>query len=153
MEKSVRPIVFFVVLMTLIGGTELTMVSTQSLKQNHLFRRLYQRGKSAAGRYVVVYCRKNGLDYNRLGLTVSTKVGHAVVRNRVRRRLREAYRLSETRFLSGYDIVIVARTRAASATYQDLSQGLMDASRKLGLIRKEQKHETAAVMADSLLSE
>lgn len=129
------------------------MVSTQSLKQNHLFRRLYQRGKSAAGRYVVVYCRKNGLPHNRLGLTVGTKVGHAVVRNRVRRRLREAYRLSEGQFLSGYDIVIVARTRAASATYQELFQGLMAASRKLGLTRKEQKHETAASMADPLLSE
>ena len=129
------------------------MVSTQSLKQNHLFRRLYQRGKSAAGRYVVVYCRKNGLPYNRLGLTVSTKVGHAVVRNRIRRRLREAYRLSEGQFLSGYDIVIVARTRAASATYQELSQGLMAASRKLGLIRKEQAHERAAAMADPLLPE
>lgn len=66
-----------------MGEMECTMVSTQSLKQNHLFRRLYQRGKSAAGRYVVVYCRKNGLPYNRLGLTVSTKVGHAVVRNRI----------------------------------------------------------------------
>lgn len=153
MEKSVRPIVFFVVLMTLIRGMESTMVSTQSLKQNHLFRRLYQRGKSAAGRYVVVYCRKNGLSHNRLGFTVGTKVGHAVVRNRVRRRLREAYRLSEGQFLTGYDIVIVARTRAASATYQDLAQGLMAASCKLGLIRKEQKHETAAAMADSLLPE
>lgn len=129
------------------------MVSTQSLKQNHLFRRLYQRGKSAAGRYVVVYCRKNGLPYNRLGLTVSTKVGHAVVRNRIRRRLREAYRLSEGQFLSGYDIVVVARTRAASATYQELSQGLIAASRKLGLIRKEQAHERAAAMADPLLPE
>lgn len=129
------------------------MVSTQSLKQNHLFRRLYQRGKSAAGRYVVVYCRKNGLPYNRLGLTVSTKVGHAVVRNRIRRRLREAYRLSEGQFFSGYDIVVVARTRAASATYQELSQGLIAASRKLGLIRKEQAHERAAAMADPLLPE
>lgn len=111
------------------------MVFTQSLKQNHLFRRLYQRGKSAAGRYVVVYCRKNSLDYNRLGLTVGTKVGHAVVRNRIRRRLREAYRLSEARFVSGYDIVVVARTRAADATYQELSQGLLSAMDKLGLIK------------------
>lgn len=129
------------------------MVNTQSLKQNHLFRRLYQRGKSAAGRFVVVYCRKNGLSYNRLGLTVGTKVGHAVVRNRIRRRLREAYRLAETEYVSGYDIVIVARTRAADATYQDLSHGLMSAMDKLGLIRKEPRHETAAVSADSLLSQ
>lgn len=127
------------------------MVNTQSLKQNHLFRRLYQRGKSSAGRYVVVYCRKNGLDYNRLGLTVGTKVGHAVVRNLIRRRLREAYRLSEAQYISGYDIVVVARTRAVEATYQELAQGLMTAMGKLGLIRKEQRHETAAVSVDPLL--
>ena len=127
------------------------MVNTQSLKQNHLFRRLYQRGKSSAGRYVVVYCRKNGLDYNRLGLTVGTKVGHAVVRNLIRRRLREAYRLSEAQYISGYDIVVVARTRAVEATYQELAQGLMTAMGKLGLIRKEQRHETAAVGVDPLL--
>lgn len=127
------------------------MVNTQSLKQNHLFRRLYQRGRSSAGRYIVVYCRKNGLDYNRLGLTVSTKVGHAVVRNRIRRRLREAYRLSEAQYISGYDIVIVARTRAAHTTYQELSQSLVTAMDKLGLIRKEQRHETTAVGTDPLL--
>ena len=87
------------------------MVFTQSLKQNHLFRRLYQRGKSSAGRCVVVYCRKNGLDCNRLGITAGTKIGHAVVRNRIRRRIREAYRLSEAEYQRGYDIVVVARSR------------------------------------------
>ena len=113
------------------------MVSTKSLKQNYLFRRVYQRGKSHAGRYVVVYCRKNGLACNRLGFTVGAKVGHAVVRNRIRRRLREAYRLSEPKFHMGYDIVVVARGRAAGASYQELSQGLLSAMDKLGLVRKE----------------
>ena len=129
------------------------MVFTQSLKQNHLFRRLYQRGKSAAGRYVVVYCRKNGLDYNRLGLTVGTKVGHAVVRNRIRRRIREAYRLSEQRYLRGYDIVVVARGRAADASYQEIAGCLLAMSQKLGLIRRETDHETAPAVADPVLPE
>ena len=57
-----------------------------TLKENYEFRRLYQRGKSAAGGTMVLYCRKNKLDHNRLGLTASTKLGHAVVRNRCRRR-------------------------------------------------------------------
>lgn len=129
------------------------MVFTQSLKQNHLFRRLYQRGKSAAGRFVVVYCRKNGLDYNRLGLTVGTKVGHAVVRNRIRRRIREAYRLSEQRYLRGYDIVVVARGRAADASYQEIAICLLAMSQKLGLIRRETDHETAPAVADPVLPE
>lgn len=127
------------------------MVHTQSLKQNHLFRRLYQRGKSAAGRYVVVYCRKNGLPYNRLGLTAGTKIGHAVVRNRIRRRIREAYRLSEDSYYLGYDIVVVARSRAAEATYQEIADCLYRLSEKLGLIRKEICHEAAPAVADPVL--
>jgi ribonuclease P protein component len=127
------------------------MVNTQSLKQNHLFRRLYQRGKSAAGRYVVVYCRKNGLGYNRLGITAGTKVGHAVVRNRIRRRIREAYRLSEGQYRTGFDIVVVARTRAAEASYLDIADNLHKLSDKLGLLRKEPGHEAGPPVADSVL--
>lgn len=129
------------------------MLHTQSLKLNHLFRRLYQRGKSAAGRYVVVYCRRNGLPYNRLGLTAGTKIGKAVVRNKVRRRIREAYRLSEEHYYRGYDIVIVARGRAATATYADIAENLSLLSQKLGLIRKETDHEEATVVADPVLPE
>ena len=63
-----------------------------TLKENYEFRRLYQKGASAVGGGMVIYCRKNRLDHNRLGITASVKLGHAVVRNRVRRRLREIYR-------------------------------------------------------------
>ena len=129
------------------------MVFTQSLKQNHLFRRLYQRGKSSAGRCVVVYCRKNGLDCNRLGITAGTKVGHAVVRNRIRRRIREAYRLSESEYRRGYDIVVVARSRAAVATYQEIADCLRKQSEHLGLIRKEEPHETHPALDDPVLPE
>ena len=65
-----------------------------TLKQNYEFRRLYQKGASSAGSCMVLYCRKNKLGHNRLGLTASVKLGHAVVRNRARRRLREVYRLN-----------------------------------------------------------
>ena len=68
------------------------MKKTIALKENHEFRRLYHRGTSSAGRHLVLYCRKNRLGHNRLGVTVSVKLGHAVVRNRARRRLREVYR-------------------------------------------------------------
>ena len=129
------------------------MVFTQSLKQNHLFRRLYQRGKSSAGRCVVVYCRKNGLSYNRLGITAGTKVGNAVVRNRIRRRIREAYRLSESAYRRGYDIVVVARSRAAYADYWEIADCLRKQSDELGLVRKETSHEACAPVADSVLPE
>lgn len=128
------------------------MVFTHSLKQNHLFRRLYQRGKSAADAMLWSIAEK-GLDHNRLGLTVGTKVGHAVVRNRVRRRIREAYRLSESSYLRGYDIVVVARGKAADASYQDIAGNLHAMSQKLGLIRKEPSHEAPYAVADPVLPE
>ena len=92
-----------------------------TLKENHEFRRLYQRGASAVGGGMVVYCRKNKLGHNRLGLTASTKLGHAVVRNRCRRRLREVYRLNTPLLRQGYDIILVARTRTATAKWKELN--------------------------------
>ena len=112
------------------------MQYTESLKKNHLFRRLYHRGKSSVGQELVLYCRKNGLDHNRLGITVSTKVGNAVTRNRIRRRIREAYRLSESRYLPGWDLVVVARSSAASASWAQMRDCLAEQSEKLRLYRR-----------------
>ena len=113
----------------------------KSLKLNHLFRRLYHKGKSAAGKYLVIYCRRNGTQENRIGLTVSAKLGHAVVRNRVRRRLREIYRLHESQFQPGWDIVVVARSRAVDAPYQKLERAYLSQADKLGLLIHEEKNQ------------
>ena len=113
------------------------MQFSKSLKRNHLFRRLYQKGRSAANKYLVVYCRRNGLQENRIGLTVSAKLGKAVVRNRTRRRLREIYRLNEARFTPGWDLVVVARSRAVDAPYKKLEEAYLSAAEKLGLMREE----------------
>ena len=112
------------------------MKDTVSLKLNHEFRRLYNKGKSAVSPCLAVYCRKNKLGKNRLGLTVGTKVGNAVIRNRTRRRIREAYRLHEDGFQVGYDIVVVARVRAAHARYRELERQLLKTMDRLGLTRK-----------------
>ena len=77
-----------------------------TLKKNSDFRRLYSKGKSAVTPYMAVYCRRNKVGVNRLGYTVSTKLGHAVVRNRVRRRFRELYRLHRQEMLPGYDLIV-----------------------------------------------
>ena len=82
------------------------MQYSSSLKLNHIFRCLYRKGHTCANRYLAIYCRKTGQACNRIGLTVNAKLGCAVRRNRVRRRLREIYRLHETQFLPGYDIVV-----------------------------------------------
>ncbi len=104
-----------------------------SLKENSTFRRLYARGKSAGNRYLVVYCRHNRLGYNRLGLTVSTKLGHAVVRNRIRRRLREVYRQEEPKLKQGFDLVVVARTACIEAPFAQMAEGFSLLMDKLGL--------------------
>ena len=106
----------------------------RSLKENYEFRRMYQRGKSAVSGSMVVYCRKNRLGHNRLGLTASTKLGHAVVRNRCRRRLREVYRLNSPALRQGYDLILVARGRTISAPWKELNDTFMKLCRKLDLL-------------------
>ena len=84
---------------------------------------------------MVVYCRRNRLGENRLGYTVSVKLGRAVVRNRIRRRLREIYRLNAPALKSGYDLVIVARSRCVEAPYAAMDSAFLKACEKLGLMR------------------
>ena len=105
-----------------------------TLKKNSDFRRLYSKGKSAVNPYMVVYCRKNGRGTNRVGYTVSVKLGHAVVRNRVRRRLREIYRLNAPALKSGWDIVIVARARSIDARYSRMNEAFLALCGKLSLL-------------------
>ncbi len=119
-----------------MGGVR--MQFSKSLKLNHLFRRLYHKGKSCANKYLVLYCRKNGSQENRIGLTVSGKLGHAVVRNKIRRRLREIYRLHEAEFRPGWDIVVVARSRAVDAPYQALEQAYLSLAGRLGLLQEKE---------------
>ena len=113
------------------------MEHTVSLKLNHVFRRLYGRGKSAVNPCLALYCRKNNLGYSRLGLTVGVKLGKAVVRNRTRRRIREAYRLHESQFLPGDDMVVVARVMAGHSRYREIERSLLSLADRLGLLRKE----------------
>ena len=105
-----------------------------TLKENYEFRRLYQKGTSAVGSGMVVYCRKNRLGHNRLGVTVSVKLGHAVVRNRARRRLREVYRLNSGKLAQGYDIILVARGRTLSASWKELNGTFLRLAKKLHLL-------------------
>ena len=95
------------------------MKYTVSIKKNRDFRFIYKRGKSAVSCILAIYMKKSKGAENHIGITVSTKVGKAVVRNRVRRRIREAYRINETKFKPGHDIIIVARVRAAKTAFSE----------------------------------
>ena len=109
------------------------MKFSTSLKLNHVFRRLY-RTNGFANPYLVLYARKNRAGINRVGITVSKKLGKAHIRNRVRRRFREVYRLNEERFQSGWDIVVVARSRAIEADFSDLTKAYLQLARKAGIL-------------------
>ena len=110
---------------------------SKSLKLNHIFQRLYHTNGLANG-YLVLYARPNRTATNRVGVTVGKKLGKAVVRNRVRRRIREIYRCNEAQFCPGWDIVVVARSRCIGADFGKLSGGYRSLARKAGLLRKEE---------------
>ena len=112
------------------------MKFSSALKLNHIFRRLYSTAGQANG-YLVLYARKNRTATNRVGITVSKKLGKANVRNRVRRRLREVYRLNEEKFQAGWDIVIVARTRAIHAPFEKLVENYLKAAEKAGILKEQ----------------
>ena len=105
------------------------MQFSESLKKNHQFQFVYKNGKSFANKYLVMYVKENGLDINRIGISVSKKVGNSVVRHRVTRLVRESYRLHENVFNSGLDIVIVARPGAATVDYFDIESALLHLGR------------------------
>lgn len=107
-----------------------------SLKLNHVFRRLYHTS-GFADSYLVLYARRNRTGMNRVGITVGKKLGHAVIRNRTRRRLREIYRLNELRFRPGWDIVVVARSRAVEAPFEKLAASYLSLAAKAGILREE----------------
>ncbi|MBI3466094.1 MAG: ribonuclease P protein component [Planctomycetes bacterium] len=77
------------------------------------FDEVFRRRRSAADALIVVYARENGLEHTRLGLSVSRKVGGAVVRNRWKRLIREAFRLSRAKLPTGLDLVVIPRAGAA----------------------------------------
>lgn len=115
------------------------MKARNTLKKNSDFRRLYAKGHSAVTPCLVLYCRRNRLGANRFGYTVSTKLGGAVVRNRVRRRLREVVRLNAPSVRTGWDLVLVARTRCVGASWDKLNGAYLQCCGELGLLREEQK--------------
>ena len=117
------------------------MQFSSSLKLNHIFRRLYATS-GHANSYLVLYARKNRSATNRVGITVRKKLGCAVVRNRIRRRLREIYRRNEAVFTPGWDIVVVARSRCVDAPFGKLEKAFLAAALSAGILcREETDHE------------
>ena len=98
---------------------------SESLKKNQDFQSVYRKGRSYANKLLVMYVLENNMERNRLGISVSKKVGNSVVRHHVTRLVRESYRLQEKIFNSGLDIVVIARANAASASYAEIESALL----------------------------
>ena len=110
-----------------------------SLKKNKDFQNVYRNGKSYADKYMVMYVLENGLESNRIGISVSKKVGNSVVRHHLTRLLRESYRLHEEMFHSGWDIVVIARAGAKNASYHEIESALLHLGNLQKIMNPEEK--------------
>lgn len=101
------------------------MKFSESLKKNKDFQTVYRQGKSYANKYLVLYIMENQTEKNRIGISVSKKVGNSVVRHHLTRLIRESYRLQEECFQRGYDLVVIARQSAKDVTYKEMESALI----------------------------
>ena len=101
------------------------MKHSESLKKNMEFQNVYANGKSFANKYLVMYVLENNLNKNRIGISVSKKVGNSVIRHRITRLIRESYRLQEDVFNSSLDIVVIARSTAREVGYKEIESALL----------------------------
>lgn len=113
------------------------MKFSESLKKNSYFQKVYKNGTSYANRFFVMYVLENHLDRNRLGISVSKKVGNSVIRHHITRLVREAYRLQEEMFNSGLDIVVIARVSAKNVTYHETEKALLHLGNLHHVLRKQ----------------
>ena len=109
------------------------MQRSESLKKNQDFQKVYRNGTSKGNRYLVMYVLKNQYMKNRLGISVSKKVGNSVVRHRITRLIRESYRLNEEKFQKDLDIVVIARNSAKDKSYHEIESALMNLAERHGI--------------------
>lgn len=112
------------------------MKFSESLKKNSYFQNVYKNGKSYANRFFVMYVLENNMQRNRIGISVSKKVGNSVIRHHITRLIREAYRLQEEMFNSGLDIVVIARNSAKNVTYHETEKALLHLGNLHHILRK-----------------
>lgn len=121
------------------------MKYTSSIKKNHIFKRLYHKGNSGVAPFLAMYTLNNGKqrkNENFLGITVGVKLGNAVTRNKVRRRIREIYRAYEPSLVTGKQIVIVARNRCATGTFSQIETNFLRLCVELDLFLPDKIPET-----------
>lgn len=121
---------------SLIRTHGVCMIFSESLKKNKDFQSVYRTGDSRANRYLVLYRKENGLSKNRIGISVSKKVGNSVVRHHMCRLIRESYRLNESLLKSGNDLVVVVRPAARGRSFQEIQSALLHLLKLHGVCRE-----------------
>ena len=121
------------------------MKFSESLKKNKDFQTVYRQGKSYANKYLVLYIMENQTEKNRIGISVSKKVGNSVVRHHLTRLIREGYRLQEECFQRGYDLVVIARQSAKDVTYKEMESALIHLGKLHKIYKTVQKTKKIVV--------
>lgn len=112
------------------------MNENERIKKNSQFRFIYSRGKSYSNDKLVLYIFRNKKNINRIGLSVSKKVGKSVLRNRIKRLIREGYRLNKNIYKRGYDLIFIARVGAKNANFKDIEKSVIYLMKKGGLVKE-----------------
>ena len=118
------------------------MKYSESLKKNRDFQLVYRNGTSFANRYLVMYVWKNQLNINRIGISVSKKVGNSVVRHHLTRLIRESYRLNEEKFSCGYDLVVIVRMNVKNQGFHSIESALLHLGKLHKILRSEENENT-----------
>lgn len=116
------------------------MNSEERVKKNSHFRYIYNKGKSISNASLVMYTTKNNKQINRIGISVSKKIGKSVVRNRVKRLIKECYRKNKDRFKKGYDIIYIARMGSSKLTYIDIEKSIINLATRTGLLKEGERN-------------
>ncbi len=129
------------------------MIFSDSLKKYGDFQRVYHKGKSYANKYLIMYILEKDTQQNRIGISVSKKVGNSVVRHRITRLIRESYRLNESKFVRGLDVVVIARPGAKEKNFFDIESALLHLGKLHSVLinndnNKEEKSEEKEVKED-----
>jgi len=109
------------------------MDKKNNLRNSREFRKVYDKGKSIANRYLVLFYLENNLDYNRVGISVTKKIGKAVTRNKVKRLIKEGFRVHSDKVKNGYDLIFLSRIRANQATFKEIESAINHLIKKSGL--------------------
>lgn len=116
------------------------MKSEERVKKNSHFRYIYNRGKSISNASLVMYTSRNNKPINRIGISVSKKIGKSVVRNRVKRLIKESYRNNRDRFKKGYDIIFIARIGASKLKYRDIEKSIFNLAKRGGILKEGEEN-------------